>query len=113
VGRSYDTLVVDVADSGVATIALDQPETRNALSDAVLGDLLAAFEQMQGDDAVRCVVLASTRLGKDALWRQTDLPLEDAWDFLRSQLTLAFSTHDMREGVAAFFEKREPVWAGR
>ena len=46
--------------SGVATIALDQPETRNALSDEVLDDLLAAFTDARDDDAVRCVVLAST-----------------------------------------------------
>ena len=49
----------DVAD-GVATIALDQPDTRNALSDELLGDLIAAFEAARDDDAVRCVVLAST-----------------------------------------------------
>jgi enoyl-CoA hydratase/carnithine racemase len=257
-----ETVRYDVADSGVATIALDQPDTRNALSEAVVLDLIAAFEAARDDDAVRCVVLASThpttfsaggnlggfaadvplarkhesnaffprlfaligklgkpvvcavgghclagafglalacdlivaseratfgtpeinvgvfpfmiaaliyrnlprkkatelmllgdrisareaeslgivnrvvpegefdaavgdwagrlavkspllmRLGKDALWRQEDLALEDAWEFLQSQLTIAFSTHDMAEGVAAFFEKREPVWSG-
>jgi enoyl-CoA hydratase len=53
------------------------------------------------------------KLGKDALWRQEDQTAEDAWDFLRSQLTIAFSTDDMDEGVKAFFEKREPVWTGR
>ena len=52
-------------------------------------------------------------LGKDTMWRQQDMALEEAWDFLRSQLTLALSTHDLREGVEAFFEKREPVWTGR
>jgi enoyl-CoA hydratase/carnithine racemase len=45
---------------GVATIALDQPQTRNALSDAVLDDLLAALAAARADDEVRCVVLAST-----------------------------------------------------
>jgi enoyl-CoA hydratase/carnithine racemase len=44
----------------VATIALDQPETRNALSDELLGELIAAFEAARGDDEVRCVVLTST-----------------------------------------------------
>ena len=53
------------------------------------------------------------KLGKDALWRSADLDLEDALDYLRSQLSLALSTEDVVEGVQAFFEKREPVWTGR
>jgi enoyl-CoA hydratase/carnithine racemase len=53
------------------------------------------------------------KLGKDAMYRQLDMPLEDALDYLRAQLTVAFSTEDIQEGVAAFFEKREPVWKGR
>ncbi len=56
---SYETVQYTTAD-GVATIALDQPETRNALSDQVLDDLIAAFEAARDDDAVRCVVLTST-----------------------------------------------------
>jgi enoyl-CoA hydratase len=259
----YATLRYDVADTGVATIALDQPETRNALSDALLDDLLAAFAAARDDDAVRCVVLTSThekvfssggdlagfaareplvlkhfatdrfprlfrligelgkptlcaanghvlagalglalacdlivaketarfgtpeinvgvfpfmilaliyrnigrkkatellllgelldareaeriglvnrvvgaeefdaavdgwaralaakspvlmRLGKDALFRAQDMALADALEFLHAQLTIAFSTEDIQEGVKAFFEKREPVWQGR
>ena len=53
------------------------------------------------------------RLGKEAMRRQLDMPLDDALDFLRAQLTLAMSTEDIVEGVTAFFEKREPVWKGR
>jgi len=56
---SYETLTYAIAD-GVATIALDQPETRNALSDEVLDDLIAAFTAARDDGAVRCVVLTST-----------------------------------------------------
>lgn len=253
----------EVAASGVATIALDQPDTRNALSDQLLTDTISAFEAARDDDSVRCVVLTSThettfsaggnlggfaadvplvhkhigterfpalftligelgkpvicaanghclagalgialacdliiasdkatfgtpeinvgvfpfmimaliyrnvprkkttemlllgeridaheaerigivnkvvpaedfaaavddwaaklaakspllmKMGKDALWRQKDMPLEDGLDYLRSQLTIAFSTEDIKEGVTAFFEKRDPVWKGR
>jgi enoyl-CoA hydratase len=256
------TVSYEVADA-VATIALDQPETRNALSDEVLDDLIEAFEMARDDDGVRCVVLTSThekvfssggnlagfaaeeplvhkhwgtdrfprlfrmigelgkptlcaanghvlagalglalacdlivaregvrfgtpeinvgvfpfmilaliyrnvprkkatellllgeqveaveaerlgivnrvvpadefngvvrdwaaklaakspvlmRLGKDALYRSQDMALEDALEFLHAQLTIAFSTEDIQEGVKAFFEKRDPVWTGR
>jgi enoyl-CoA hydratase/carnithine racemase len=53
------------------------------------------------------------KLGKDALWRTQDLGLDDALELLRAQLTLALSSDDAREGVAAFFERREPRWSGR
>ena len=259
---SFDTLLYETGD-GVATIALNQPDTRNALSNELLTDLISAFEAARDDEAVRCVVLTSThetvfssganlsgfaadvpivhrhfgterfvrlfrligtlgkpsicaanghvlagalgialacdlvmakegatfgtpeinvgafpfmimaliyrnvprkktnellllgdridareaerlgivnrvvapdqfqaavrdwaqklaskspvimRLGKDAMYRQLDMPFEDALDYLRSQLSLAMTTEDIVEGVQAFFEKREPQWKGR
>ncbi|MGZ5312806.1 MAG: enoyl-CoA hydratase/isomerase family protein [Solirubrobacterales bacterium] len=53
------------------------------------------------------------RLGHDAMYRQQDMAVDDALEYLRSQLSLTFSTEDILEGVRAFFEKREPKWKGR
>ena len=57
---AYEKLLYDVRDDGVATISLNAPETRNALSGDLLGELIDAFEAARDDERVRCVVLAST-----------------------------------------------------
>jgi enoyl-CoA hydratase len=260
---TYQTITYGLAATGVATIALDQPQTRNALSDELLGELLDALQTVRDDQRARCLVLTSThdrvfssggnltgfsadvplvakhfanerfpavfrelgelgkpsicaanghvlagalglalacdlivaadtarfgtpeinvglfpfmimaliyrnvgakktaelmllgeqisaveaerigivnrvvpadqltaavaewaiklaakspvlmKLGKDAMYRQQDMAFDDAIAFLRSQLTIAFSTEDIQEGVRAFFEKRDPEWKGR
>ncbi|TMK73473.1 MAG: enoyl-CoA hydratase/isomerase family protein, partial [Actinobacteria bacterium] len=47
-------------EDGVATITLDDPDTRNSLSPALLDGLLGSLRTAGEDDAVRCVVLASS-----------------------------------------------------
>jgi enoyl-CoA hydratase/carnithine racemase len=50
------------------------------------------------------------RMGKDAINATRDMSLPAALGALRSQLALAFTTADIKEGVAAFQDKRAPVW---
>jgi enoyl-CoA hydratase/carnithine racemase len=75
----------------------------------------AEFEAAVDDWATRLAAKSpvAMRLGKDAMYRQLDMPFEDALDYLRAQLSLSFTTEDIQEGVKAFFEKRDPEWRGR
>ncbi len=70
----------------------------------------AAVADWAGKLASKSPVLM--RLGHDAMYRQQDMAVDDALEFLRSQLSLTFSTEDIVEGVTAFFEKREPAVEG-
>jgi enoyl-CoA hydratase len=55
-----DPVLYDVAEHGVATITLNDPDTRNALSPELLAGLIAGLERARDDDGVHCVVLASS-----------------------------------------------------
>jgi enoyl-CoA hydratase/carnithine racemase len=55
-----DKVLYELSDAGVATITLNDPDTRNALSPDMLGGLIAAFERARDEDGARCVVLASS-----------------------------------------------------
>jgi enoyl-CoA hydratase len=88
--------------------ALSAGIVNRVVADAELDGLVAEWA---GKLASKSPVIM--RLGKDAMRRQLDMPLDDALDYLRAQLSLAMSTEDIVEGVTAFFEKREPQWKGR
>jgi len=91
-----------------AAEALEAGIVNRVVPDAELADTVSDWA---GKLAATSPVIM--RLGKEAMRRQLDMPLDDALDYLRAQLTLAQSTEDIAEGVGAFFEKREPVWKGR
>lgn len=57
---SEEKVLYEMADSGVATITLNEPSTRNALSGEVLDGLIATLERAREEERVRCVVLASS-----------------------------------------------------
>src|SRR5258708_10006445 len=66
-----DTLLLAVAD-GVATLTLNRPEIHNAFDDALIAALTERYRALDGDPAVRAVVLAangtSFSAGADLNW---------------------------------------------
>ncbi len=56
---AYETLLVS-HDGGVTLIQLNRPEALNALNSQLLGELCAALDAAEADDAVACVVLTGS-----------------------------------------------------
>ena len=52
-------------------------------------------------------------MGKRAFYEMADLPFEEALDHLSEALGRVAATEDATEGIAAFLEKRKPLFHGR
>ncbi len=55
----------------------------------------------------------AVQFAKDAILKSYDLPLEAGLDYERRSFSLLFASDDMREGMAAFIEKRQPTFKGQ
>ena len=49
-------------------------------------------------------------IGKDAFYRQVDMPQPQAYDFAEETMSINAKAADAHEGIAAFLEKRAPKW---
>ena len=54
----------------------------------------------------------AVQLAKDAILKSFDLSIEQGLDYERKNFYLLFASEDMREGMAAFVEKRQPEFKG-
>jgi enoyl-CoA hydratase len=55
----------------------------------------------------------AVRLAKEAVLKSFDTTIEMGLEFERKNFYLLFASDDMKEGMAAFIEKRKPEWTGR
>lgn len=51
------------------------------------------------------------RAGKEAFYRQMDMPLEPALRYASEEMLKAMTSADSIEGISAFFDKRKPRWS--
>jgi len=52
-------------------------------------------------------------IGKEAFYRQAELPLAEAYAYTRDVMVANLQAQDAQEGIGAFIDKRHPTWCGR
>ncbi len=52
----------------------------------------------------------SIEVGKEAFYKQLDMPIEKAYEYTAKIMTKNMAFEDAKEGIKAFIEKRPPIW---
>ena len=55
--------------------------------------------------------MVTVKTGKQAFYRQIDLPLDEAYAYTARVMTENLLQRDAEEGIAAFIGKRQPQWS--
>jgi enoyl-CoA hydratase len=76
-------------------------------TEKLMDEAIAAAEAVAGHS------LASVMVCKEAVNRSYETTLNEGVRFERRTFHALFATQDQKEGMAAFIEKRPPVWTGR
>jgi enoyl-CoA hydratase/carnithine racemase len=53
------------------------------------------------------------KIGKEAFYRQADMPLADAYRYTAEVMAENMMARDAEEGICAFIDKRAPTWEDR
>ena len=53
------------------------------------------------------------KIGKQAFYKQLEMPLRKAYIYTSKIMTLNMMTMDAKEGISAFLEKRKPMWKNK
>ena len=103
----YEHILV-AADAGLATVTMNRPERRNALSEAHMVELTEALARAASRGS-----LASKALGKRAFYDTIDLDVEAAYAHACEVMASSALTPDGREAMLSFLEKRPGVFPPR
>jgi enoyl-CoA hydratase/carnithine racemase len=55
----------------------------------------------------------TVKIGKEGFYRQLEMPLAEAYDYVSEVMVENMLARDAEEGIAAFIEKRDPKWEDR
>lgn len=73
-------------------------------------DLTAATRSLAAQIAAKSPLTVA--IGKEAFYRQAEMPLAAAYDYAAEVMTRNMLARDAAEGIDAFLAKRQPQWTG-
>ena len=53
------------------------------------------------------------KIGKEAFYKQIEMPLEMAYKYTSKIMTENMMAEDAKEGIAAFIQKKHPIWKNK
>lgn len=77
----------------------------------VAGELVSATRELA--DKIAAKSAHAIALGKEMFYRQLPMDLSAAYAYAGERMTCNMDSHDAREGIDAFIEKRKPKWKDR
>ena len=67
-------------------------------------------ETMKYAELIASKPRSTVKIGKEAFYRQIELPLKDAYCYTSEVMAKNMLEKDAKEGIDAFLEKRDPIW---
>ncbi len=71
---------------------------------------MAMAEALKFAEAIESKPPATLAIGKEAFYRQVEMPLADAYDYAAGVMVENMMHAESKEGIGAFIEKRAPDW---
>jgi enoyl-CoA hydratase/carnithine racemase len=90
---------------------------REAQACGLINEVVATEELASATQALAAKIAAksghSIRLGKEMFYKQLPMDLADAYAYASERMACNMDSHDAREGIDAFIQKRKPEWKNK
>lgn len=90
---------------------------QEALAYGLVNEVVAAAELDAATQSLAASIAAksaySIKLGKEMFYRQLEMGLAEAYAFASERMACNMDSHDAREGIDAFIQKRKPEWRNK
>lgn len=89
---------------------------RTAMQYGLVNEVVPTAELAAATNALAQKIVAKSAhaisLGKEMFYQQLPLDLSEAYAYAAERMTCNMDSHDAREGIDAFIQKRKPEWQG-